>query len=199
MDKFNLKQYLTEGRLHKESTIDTNIVKMHGDEIDYELAYDQIKQSIMSDMGYEDEDMEDGSIEDEVNRAADMEFEEQFGSQPYELFEKFSKLQNEDTYTPGDDEFFSKDYNVVKDFQNKQHNELVYDYEGELDNIGIELVTSFKDDEDMTLAGMLDGYLLQSEFDGDEEAYEENDYKMRDHLLQQIAQAIDSVIKNHKG
>jgi hypothetical protein len=48
-------------------------------EIDFEEEYMAIKLQVMEDEGYDEDDMEDGSIEDEVNTIAREIFEEIFG------------------------------------------------------------------------------------------------------------------------
>jgi hypothetical protein len=45
----------------------------------HEQEYETIRQSIMDEWGYNDDDMDDEEIENEVNREADEQFEEKFG------------------------------------------------------------------------------------------------------------------------
>jgi hypothetical protein len=62
---------------------------LQGDELDeiegekdnefYEQKYLEIKQGVMDERGYSDEDMDDEEIEDEVNRETDERFYEEFG------------------------------------------------------------------------------------------------------------------------
>jgi len=64
-----------------------------------------------------------------------------------------------------------------------------------LENLGLNLLTNYQNDDDITVAGLLDGYLTKVKFGGSEDAYENDDYETRNRWLQQIAQAIDLKIK----
>jgi len=52
----------------------------------YEEAYQMIKAKVMREWGFDDNDMEDESTEDDVNREADDRFEEKYGLEPCECF-----------------------------------------------------------------------------------------------------------------
>lgn len=47
--------------------------------MNYDEEYIKIKQSVMESLGYDEEDMDDDSIEDEVNRETDIIFKDTFG------------------------------------------------------------------------------------------------------------------------
>ena len=76
MDNFDLKKYLAKGRIHED---------LDGSSVDYERYYYMYKDEVMDDMGYDEDDMEDGSIEDEVNRATERRFADKFGEDKLDM------------------------------------------------------------------------------------------------------------------
>jgi hypothetical protein len=56
----------------------------------------------------------------------------------------------------------------------------------------IDLFVKFKNDDDMTLAGAIDGYLIKNKFNNDYDLFEENDgYELRDKIIEQLTEGLD--------
>lgn len=66
-----------------------------------------------------------------------------------------------------------KEVNKVKSFKVIDFHDIFYNYTGE---------------DDITFAGLLDGWLIDNKFGGDEEAYEEDDYRSRDEILRDLSE-----------
>lgn len=59
-----------------------------------------------------------------------------------------------------------------------------------------DLPYNFKDEDDMTLAGMFDNLLAEALFGGNYDAFEESDgYSMRDKIIGNIAQAMKVAVE----
>lgn len=59
--------------------------------------------------------------------------------------------------------------------------------------IGQELAYEFKNDEDVTLAGMIDGWVIDNIFDGDYDKFEyENGHERRDAILEKLLKSFYS-------
>ncbi len=59
-----------------------------------------------------------------------------------------------------------------------------------------DLPYNFKDDDDMTLAGMFDNLLAEALFGGDYDTFEENDgYGLRDKIIGNITQAMKVAVE----
>lgn len=56
----------------------------------------------------------------------------------------------------------------------------------------IDLFVTFKNDDDMTLAGIVDGYLIKNKFNDDYDLFEENNgYELRDKIIGQLVEGLD--------
>jgi len=56
----------------------------------------------------------------------------------------------------------------------------------------IDLFVTFKNDDDMTLAGIIDGYLIKNKFNDDYDLFEENNgYELRDKIIEQLVEGLD--------
>jgi len=56
----------------------------------------------------------------------------------------------------------------------------------------IDLFVTFKNDDDMTLAGAIDGYLIKNKFNDDYDLFEEvNGYELRDKIIEQLVEGLD--------
>jgi hypothetical protein len=57
----------------------------------------------------------------------------------------------------------------------------------------IDLFVTFKNDDDMTLAGAIDGYLIKNHFNDDYDLFEENNgYELRDKIIEQLTEGLDN-------
>jgi hypothetical protein len=56
----------------------------------------------------------------------------------------------------------------------------------------IDLFVTFKNDDDITLAGIVDGYLIKNKFNDDYDLFEENNgYELRDKIIEQLIEGLD--------
>jgi len=81
--------------------------------LDYEDAYIEIKTEVQDDLGFYDEDMNDDSNEDAVNREADLRFLNKFGfdySDVLDMPEPFGdKVLDENDWELEDEDFWETD------------------------------------------------------------------------------------------
>lgn len=60
----------------------------------------------------------------------------------------------------------------------------------QLKRLIVDFILDAKDEDGCQLQGIIDGFLLENKFNNDEELYEEDDYKTRDKIVDEIISSI---------